>query len=132
MAKKKKTEVALDEAVEKLESVETSEEVTEETIEAPAEEEVEAEAPAEEEVEAEVETEKEAEAPAEEEVEAEAPAEEVETVIPEPAFVENGDTEVESFNHKSVTIKGKTYAIDRATHKALVAGDFSVLKDIKK
>ena len=104
MAKKKKTEVALDEAVEKLESVETSEEVTEETIEAPAEE----------------------------EVEAEAPAEEVETVIPEPAFVENGDTEVESFNHKSVTIKGKTYAIDRATHKALVAGDFSVLKDIKK
>ena len=91
MAKKKKTEVALDEAVEKLESVETSEEV-----------------------------------------EAEAPAEEKETVIPEPAFVENGDTEVESFNHKSVTIKGKTYAIDRATHKALVAGDFSVLKDIKK
>jgi hypothetical protein len=129
MAKKKKTEVALDEAVEKLESVETSEEVE---AEAPAEEEVETEVETEVEAEAPAEEEVEAEAPAEEEVEAEAPAEEKETVIPEPAFVENGDTEVESFNHKSVTIKGKTYAIDRATHKALVAGDFSVLKDIKK
>ena len=38
---------------------------------------------------------------------------------------------VESFNTKAVVIDGKSYYITRAQHKALVAGDYSLLKDLK-
>ena len=157
MAKKKESKKTLDEAVEKLEDVNVTdaapEEVKEEVTEAPAEETKEEEV-TEEEVKEEVIEEPAVEAVEEvteedqeiidtakvddiiaEEVAADEKAEEVaetETVIPEPAFIENGDTKVDSFNAKSVTIDGKTYPINRAEHKCLVRGDFSVLKNIKK
>ena len=53
------------------------------------------------------------------------------SVIPEPMFVD-GESKLDSFNHKSATVNGKVYPIDRAQHKALAAGNLSVLKDIVK
>jgi hypothetical protein len=146
---KKKTDAALNDAIEKLEHIESevneslTEEITEETEEVLDTESVEVAPTVEsidlveaindtlnEELEKAQELEK---IKAEEDLKAESEniVTVIEPIIPEPAYVVNGDMKVESFNHKSVTINGKTYPIDRAQHKALVAGDFSILTNLK-